>query len=158
LLTGTRVTEPAVALPAPTEGQDILADYASVGLTLRRHPLALLRPRLNRYDFRTAEQLKSLPHDTPVRVAGLVTGRQHPGTAKGVIFVTLEDETGQVNVVVWKSLSRKQRRPLLLSRLMRVDGRLERDLDSGVTHLIAENLEDYSALVGQLAARSRDFH
>jgi error-prone DNA polymerase len=91
-------------------------------------------------------------------VAGLVTGRQHPGTAKGVIFVTLEDETGQVNVVVWKSLSRKQRRPLLLSRLMRVDGRLERDLDSGVTHLIAENLEDYSALVGQLAARSRDFH
>jgi error-prone DNA polymerase len=158
LLAGTRVTEPAVALPAPTEGQDILADYASVGLTLRRHPLALLRPRLNRYDFRTAEQLKSLPHDTPVRVAGLVTGRQHPGTAKGVIFVTLEDETGQVNVVVWKSLSRKQRRPLLLSRLMRVDGRLERDLDSGVTHLIAENLEDYSALVGQLAARSRDFH
>jgi error-prone DNA polymerase len=158
VLDGAPVLESAATLAPPTEAQDILADYATTGLTLRRHPLALLRPRLQARDFVTARQLQALPDKTAVRVAGLVTCRQHPGTAKGVIFVTLEDETGQINIVVWKRLSRKQRRPLLGSRLMRVDGQLERDADSGVTHLIAENLEDYSALIGRLDVRSRDFH
>jgi error-prone DNA polymerase len=106
--------------------------------------------------MRTAEELKSTPSDTPVQVAGLVTCRQHPGTAKGVIFVTLEDETGQINVVVWESVSLKQRRPLLASRLLRVDGTLEREGD--VAHVIARRLTDYSALIGSLDARSRDFH
>jgi error-prone DNA polymerase len=156
LLAGAPVLESAPLLSAPTEAQDILADYATTGLTLRRHPLALLRPRLRARDFVTAEQLQGLPDKSPVRVAGLVTCRQHPGTARGVIFVTLEDETGQINVVVWKRLSQRQRRPLLASRLMRVDGLLERS--SGVVHLIAEHLEDYSAMVGSLEARSRDFH
>ena len=156
VLAHTTIVESAVDLPAPTEGQDIVADYASTGLTLRRHPLALLRPRLAELSMITAEALRHTPSGTPVHVTGLVTCRQHPGTAKGVIFVTLEDETGQINVVVWKRLSRKQRRPLLAARLLRVDGTLEREGD--VTHLIAEHLTDYSTLIGNLDVHSRDFH
>ncbi|MBI3527547.1 MAG: error-prone DNA polymerase [Betaproteobacteria bacterium] len=156
VLASAPIIESAIAFTAPTEAQDILADYASTGLTLRRHPLALLRPRLERHSFSTAEQLKNMPTNTPVRVAGLVTCRQHPGTAKGVIFVTLDDETGQINVVVWEKLSRKQRRPLLEARLLHVEGMLERAGE--VIHVIAENLEDRSVLIGNLDIRSRDFH
>jgi error-prone DNA polymerase len=156
VLAAAPILESAPALAAPTEGQDILADYASLGLTLGRHPLALLRPRLKELSMITAEELRHTPTGTAVHVAGLVTCRQHPGTAKGVIFVTLEDETGQINVVVWERLSQKQRRPLLGARLLGVDGILERE--SGVTHLIAERLTDHSALIGDLAAHSRDFH
>jgi len=156
LLEAATITETPICLPAPAEGQDILADYTSTGLTLRRHPLALLRPRLDQRSFVTAEQLRDMDTHTPVRVAGLVTCRQHPGTAKGVIFVTLEDETGQINVIVWERLSRKQRRPLLASRLLRVDGMLERE--GNVIHLIAEHLTDYSSLIGNLDIGSRDFH
>jgi error-prone DNA polymerase len=156
LLAAAPVIEPAIALLAPTEGQDILADYASLGLTLGRHPLALLRPRLKKLSMITAEELNNTPPGTPVHVAGLVTCRQHPGTAKGVIFVTLEDETGQINVVVWQRLSQKQRRPLLGARLLGVDGILQRE--SGVTHLVAQRLTDHSALIGDLASCSRDFH
>ena len=156
VLASAPIVESAPALAAPTEGQDILADYASLGLTLGRHPLALLRPRLKKLSMITAEELRNTPTGTPVHVAGLVTCRQHPGTAKGVIFVTLEDETGQINVVVWERLSQKQRRPLLGARLLGVDGILERE--SGVTHLIAEHLTDHSALIGDLDTHSRDFH
>jgi error-prone DNA polymerase len=143
-------------LPAPTEGQDILADYANTGLTLRRHPLALLRPRFKKLSMSSAEDLKTARAGTTVRVAGLVTCRQHPGTAKGVIFVTLEDETGQINVVVWQGVWLKQRRPLLVSKVLRVDGTLEREGE--IMHVIAHHLTDYSALVGDLQAHSRDFH
>jgi error-prone DNA polymerase len=156
LLASAPIIESRVGLTAPTEGQDILADYASIGLTLRRHPLALLRPRLNKLSMSTAEELKNTPTGKLVQVAGLVTCRQHPGTAKGVIFVTLEDETGQINVVVWERLSQKQRRPLLSARLLGVDGILERE--SGVIHVIAEHLTDHSALIGSLDVGSRDFH
>jgi error-prone DNA polymerase len=156
LLAAAAIIESGIVLASPAEGEDILADYASTGLSLRRHPLALLRPRLNKLSMSTAEALKTTPSGTPVKVAGLVTCRQHPGTAKGVIFVTLEDETGQINVVVWERLSRKQRRPLLASRLLRVAGTLERD--GAVIHVIAQDLADYSRLIGQLDARSRDFH
>lgn len=156
LLAGACIAESAIPLMPLTEAQDILADYESTGLTLRRHPLALLRPKLDKHSFSTAEQLRTMPTKTPVHVAGLVTCRQHPGTAKGVIFVTLEDETGQINVVVWKKLSRKQRRPLLGARLLHVEGMLER-VDE-VIHVIAENLVDRSAMIGNLNIRSRDFH
>jgi error-prone DNA polymerase len=156
LLAAASIAESGIALAAPSEGENILADYASTGLTLRRHPLALLRPRLKKLFMSTADDLKKTPSGTPVRVAGLVTCRQHPGTAKGVIFTTLEDETGQINVIVWERLSRKQRRPLLASRLLRVDGKLEREGE--VIHVIAEDLTDYSTLIGNLDARSRDFH
>ena len=156
LLAHATIVESAITLTAPTEAQEIIDDYVSTGLTLRRHPLALLRPRFAKHSFSTAEQLKHMPTNTPVHVVGLVTCRQHPGTAKGVIFVTLEDETGQINVVVWKRLSQKQRRPLLGARLLHVEGMLEREGD--VIHVIAEHLVDRSKLIGPLNASSRDFH
>ena len=156
VLASAAIVESAVDLPAPTEGQDIVADYASLGLTLRRHPLALLRPQLARLRMITAQELLQTPTGKPVRVAGLVTCRQRPGTASGVIFITLEDETGQINVVVWRGVSEKQRRPLLAASLLGVHGVLERE--GAVTHLIAGKLVDYSALLGNLVTHSRDFH
>ena len=156
LLAPATIVESAVDLPAPTEGQDIVADYASLGLTLRRHPLALLRPKLVRLHMISAQELLHTPMGKLVRVAGLVTCRQRPGTASGVIFITLEDETGQINVVVWRGVSEKQRRPLLAASLLGVHGVLERE--GAVTHLIAGKLMDYSALLGDLVTHSRDFH
>ncbi len=156
VLAPAAIVESAVDLPAPTEGQDIVADYASLGLTLRRHPLTLLRPKLARLRMITARELLHTPTGKLVRVAGLVTCRQRPGTASGVIFITLEDETGQINVVVWRGVSEKQRRPLLAASLLGVHGMLERE--GAVTHLIAGKLVDYSALLGDLVTHSRDFH
>jgi error-prone DNA polymerase len=148
------VEPPAPALCAPREGEDIIADYASLGLTLGRHPLALLRKRLK--GFRTAEELKNSLHGSSVQVAGLVTCRQRPDTTSGVIFVTLEDETGCVNVVVWSALAERQRAELLGSRLLGVRGSIERDGD--VVHVIARRLSDHSALIGALDAPARNFH
>ena len=156
LLREAPVDETPLALPAPGEGEDLLADYASLGLTLGRHPLALLRPRLGRMGCVTAEALRAFRGGRYVHAAGLVTGRQRPGTASGVVFVTLEDETGSVNVIVWRDLAESQRRELLKSRLMGVEGVLERE--GNVTHLIARRLFDHSALLGRMKARSRDFH
>jgi error-prone DNA polymerase len=150
---------PAERLPllaAPPEGEEIVADYASLGLTLGRHPLALLRSSLERRKLLNAKALHRIPHGTAARVAGLVTCRQRPDTASGVVFVTLEDETGCVNVVVWRHLVERQRAALLGARLLGVDGVVERDGD--VLHLVARRLLDYSALLGPLAAPSRDFH
>jgi error-prone DNA polymerase len=149
-----RETDPVLA--APTEGEDLVADYASLGLTLGRHPLALLRPRLARMRLATAAELRGLPHGRSARAAGIVVGRQRPDTASGVIFVTLEDETGSVNVIVWRDLADRQRRELLGSRLMGVHGTLEREGE--VVHLIAKRLVDHSELLGALQTSSRDFH
>jgi error-prone DNA polymerase len=143
-------------LIAPTEGQDIVADYASLGLTLGRHPLALLRGKLGSMKFSRSDQLRETPHGKAARAAGLVIGRQRPGTASGVIFVTLEDESGCINVVVWSSLAERQREALLGARLMGVQGVIERDGD--VVHLVARRLSDHSGLLGPLHAESRDFH
>ncbi|MEO8037271.1 MAG: error-prone DNA polymerase [Betaproteobacteria bacterium] len=145
-------------LPEPTEGETIVADYSSLGLTLGRHPLALLRPHLDRLRMFTATRLLTARHGQLVRAAGLVTCRQRPGTASGVIFVTLEDETGSTNVVVWRDLGERQRRPLLGARLLGVHGVLERDRTGDVTHLIAGKLVDLSHLLGRLTTHSRDFH
>jgi error-prone DNA polymerase len=143
-------------LEPPREGEEIVADYASLGLTLGRHPLALLRKRLDEMRLLKAEDLKSRPHGSPAQVAGLVTCRQRPDTASGVVFVTLEDETGCMNIVVWRNLVESQRRELLGARLMGVQGVVERDGD--VVHVVARRLSDHSALLGPLAAQSRDFH
>jgi len=143
-------------LEPPREGEEIVADYASLGLTLGRHPLALLRKQLDAMRLLRAEELKSRPHGSPAQVAGLVTCRQRPDTASGVVFVTLEDETGCMNIVVWRNLVENQRQELLGARLMGVQGVVERDGD--VVHLVARHLSDYSALLGPLAAHSRDFH
>jgi error-prone DNA polymerase len=139
-----------------TEGQNLVADYSSLGLTLGRHPLALLRDTLRAQRLVTAAELRSFPHGRLTRAAGLVTGRQRPGTVSGVTFVTLEDETGQINVVVWRDLADKQRRELLGSRLLAVYGVLERQGE--VTHLIAGHLKDLTPLLGDLVTQSRDFH
>jgi len=156
LLRDAPVFESRPALAAPTEGENLAADYASLGFTLGRHPLALLRPRLARLRFATAGEIHALPHGRRARAAGIVTGRQRPDTASGVVFITLEDETGYVNVVVWHNLGERQRRELLGSKLMGVEGVLERDGE--VVHLVARRLMDHSALLGRLATASRDFH
>ncbi len=155
ILRDAPVAEASPALAAPTEGENLVADYASVGLTLGRHPLALLRQRLERMRFASSEEIRLLPSGSPVRVAGIVTGRQRPGTASGTVFVTLEDETGCVNVIVWPHLIERQRRELLGSKLMGVEGTLEREGE--VVHLIARRLIDHSALLGRLEVESRDF-
>jgi error-prone DNA polymerase len=156
LLAGAPVAESRPALSPPTEGENLVADYASTGLTLGRHPLALLRSRLARMRYATAEELKRLPSGARARAAGIVTGRQRPGTASGTVFVTLEDESGAVNVIVWPHLIETQRRELLGSKLMGVDGTLEREGE--VMHLIARRLVDHSDLIRSLQVESRDFH
>jgi error-prone DNA polymerase len=143
-------------LTAPTEGQAIAADYASLGLTLGRHPLALLRERLRAAALVPAAELIAAGNGARVRTAGIVLMRQRPGTASGVTFLTLEDESGQVNVIVWERVGREQRRALLESRLLEVHGELQHQ--EGVTHLIAHRLIDRSPLLGELTTRSRDFH
>ncbi len=152
----TRAQEAQADLFPLTEGQDLVADYASLGLTLGRHPLALLRERLQHERIVTAEELRRLPHGRLARAAGLVLNRQRPGTASGVTFLTLEDETGQVNVVVWHDLAERQRRELLGARLLAVYGTLERQGE--VAHLIAGHLRDMTPLLGNLVTHSRDFH
>jgi error-prone DNA polymerase len=143
-------------LEAPTEGQRIVADYASVGLTLGRHPMALLRDRLARNRLLTASDLGCVAHGKIIRTAGIVLMRQRPQSANGVTFLTLEDESGQVNVIVWESVGTQQRRPLLESKLLEIQGELQRQ--EGITHVIARRLIDRSALLGELITRSRDFH
>jgi error-prone DNA polymerase len=144
-------------LLAPTEGSDILEDYRSVGLTLRRHPVALLRPRLSHVHVKTAEEINTKTvRGRRVRAAGIVTCRQHPVTAKGTTFVTLEDETGYVNAVVWESVALAHRKALVFSRFMIVIGKVERE--GSVVHLIAEKLIDETRLLGALSTSSRDFH
>ena len=140
----------------PSEGQNIVADYHSTGLTLGRHPLALLRPRLTRMKLVTAQALGQMAHGDITRAAGIVTCRQRPGTASGVVFVTLEDETGTINVVVWHRIVERQRRELLGARLMAVDGEVQRE--GSVIHLVARRLTDHTRLLGTLATASRDFH
>jgi error-prone DNA polymerase len=147
--------EDAVSLPKPTVGEDLLADYNSVGTTLGPHPLALLRGELKARRCRSSKELMDVEHGRPVSVAGLVTGRQRPGTASGVTFVTLEDEFGNVNVIVWRDLAERQRKVLVGSQLLKVDGRWEKEGE--VRHLIAGRLSDLSPLLDGISVRSRDF-
>jgi len=153
------VAERQVELLAPTEGQDIVADYNATGLTLRRHPLAPLRERLDGMKLWTARRIAEARHQQRVRTTGIVTCRQRPGTASGVTFVTLEDETGWINVVVWRATAERFRRELLGSTLLTVYGHVERvdAPDTAVIHLIASRLVDHSALLGGLVVDSHDF-
>jgi error-prone DNA polymerase len=152
----TSALEGRPLLTTPTEGQAIAADYASLGLTLGRHPLALLRERLRAAALVPAAELSAAGNGARVRTAGIVLMRQRPATASGVTFLTLEDESGQVNVIVWERVGREQRRALIESRLLEVHGELQHQ--EGVTHLIAHRLIDRSRLLGELTTRSRDFH
>jgi error-prone DNA polymerase len=156
LLAHAPVQESLALFEAPREAEEIVADYRSLGLTLGRHPLALLRKRLARMRVSTASELKAMKNGRPVRTAGIVTCRQRPGTAQGVIFVTIEDETGYTNVVVWNDLVERQRKELLGSRLLGVEGYMQ--IEGEVVHLVAKRLVDHSALLGRLLTESRDFH
>jgi len=156
LLPELRIAEGIPLLRSPREGENIVADYRSLGLSLRRHPLALLRQRLSREHVLTAAELKALPAGVTVKIAGLVITRQRPGSAAGVIFVTLEDETGYVNLIVWQQVAERQRGALIGSRLLQVTGTLQREGE--VMHVIAARLADRSRLLGQLVTASRDFH
>ena len=155
LLRGSLPSGETPDLPRPTEGEELAADYAALGLTLGRHPLALLRDRLARSGILSAAGLNELPHGRTACAAGLVITRQRPGTASGVTFLTLEDETGTVNVVVWRDLAEKQRKELFGSQLLAVSGKVERE--GRVVHLVARRLTDESRLIGALVTRSRDF-
>jgi error-prone DNA polymerase len=159
LFAGVAVREEMVNLAAPSEGEGIAADYRSLGLSLGRHPLALLRAKLTAKRYLTASALRASGNNAVVRCAGIVTCRQRPGTAGGVIFVTLEDETGFANVVVFKDLASRQRQILLGSRLLGVAGQLQREGkgEHAVVHLIAKRLFDHSELLGSLITASRSF-
>jgi len=142
-------------LGAPSEGNEIVADYRSVGLTLGRHPLQLLRPQLLANRLMPASTLRSYPNGRLARACGIVTVRQRPGTAKGVIFMTIEDETGNVNVIVWPALLERQRKEVLGASLLAVYGVWQREGE--VQHLVAHRLVDMSHLLGGLQSTSRDF-
>ena len=148
--------ERTVELPVPSVAEDLMADYQTLGTTLGPHPLTLLRSRLRALGCRSSRELQDVGHGDNIAMAGLVVGRQRPQTASGVTFVTLEDEHGMVNVVVWRDLAERQRRALVGAQLLKVSGRLEQE--NGVRHLIARRLEDVSPLLQGLDVRSRDFH
>lgn len=156
LLRDAPVDEDFLELPEAPEGEEIVFDYAATGLTLRRHPLALLRPLLAKQRLRTAAELQDCPNGRLVRYCGLVTLRQQPDTANGVIFVSLEDETGVVQVICWKSIKQAQRKELLESRLLAVYGTWQSEGE--LRSLVAGHLLDLTHLLGRLNTQSRDFH
>ena len=143
-------------LPAPSEIDEVLEDYAATGLSLQQHPIALLRLAGKLPRSIAAESLKEVRHKSPVRISGLVTLRQRPGTAAGVTFISLEDETGTANVVVWLATAQAQQQAFLTAQILQVDGILEREGD--VTHVIAGRLTDLSHELAAFASKSRDFH
>ena len=159
LLATTQFDEAPLALPAPTEAEDTIADYRSLGIPMGRHPLALLRRQLSRFQVVTAEVLRTYPHGRLARASGLVTHRQRPETASGVVFLTLEDDTGAVNVIVWPSHLERYRKEVLGGNLLTVYGTWQRDTHTGgqVMNLLAQRIVDHSHLLGGLATRSRDF-
>lgn len=156
LLREAPVHEQILLLPAAPEADEITIDYAATGLTLRRHPLALLRDELTRRRLHSAAALQGLDNGKPARACGLVTMRQQPETAKGTIFVSIEDETGSVNVVVWSSVRDQCRAALLQSQLLAVHGTWQ-NVD-GVCNLVAHHLENLTPLLQGLSIHSRNFH
>jgi error-prone DNA polymerase len=156
LFDGVDLTEQKIELHPPSEGENLIADYRHLGLTLRAHPLSLLRSHLAKRRFIPAAELKQSGNNAPIRTAGIVVGRQRPGTATGIVFVTLEDESGLTNVVVHPRLVERQRRELLAASLLGVYGQLQ--IEGEVVHLVAKRLVDLSSWLGRLETVSRDFH
>lgn len=145
----------SVDLAAAHLGEEILSDYQSQGLTLRPHPLSLLRKALSKERLLSAAEISNCQQGQIARACGIVVGRQRPGSASGVTFVTLEDETGNVNVIVWRDLAERQRKELVASRLLAVYGIVQRE--GMVVHLLAKRLVDKSERLGSLFIESRDF-
>lgn len=143
------------ALPAMSPLQEVLADYSVAGLTLREHPLQFLRPLLDQLGAARAIDLQTLAPGGAVKVAGLVLMRQRPSTAKGVTFVTLEDETGLANLIVWQNVWERYRRVAFTAGILLAHGQLQRE--AGVIHIVVSQLEDLSPRLADLQSRSRDF-
>ncbi|GAB4212451.1 MAG: error-prone DNA polymerase [Rhodoferax sp.] len=158
LLRDAPVPEAALTLACASQAEAVRLDYAALGLSLRAHPIHILRDQLSKMKYLQAVQLRACGPDQRVRVCGLVTLRQSPGTAKGVTFVTLEDETGHVNVIVWKALRERQRDQLLHARLMAVHGHWQCAPGSTAGHVIAGFLRDLTPLLDGLVSASRAFH
>ena len=145
-------------LPTPTEADDLRADYQNMGLTLGRHPLAMLRERED-YPFRdhqTADSLRGLRTRQIVNVSGIVTGRQRPSTASGVLFLTLEDETNNINVIIWKNIFERYRASAVQGNLLTIKGILEKK--DKIIHVIAKEISDASHFLEAFSLKSRDFH
>ncbi|MCG7531641.1 error-prone DNA polymerase [Psychrobium sp. MM17-31] len=154
-----KVTEPSVNndyISQPSERDNLLEDYQSIGLSLEHHPIALLERHNQLSRYTQVQNLHTIEHQKPVTVIGVVTGRQAPGTAAGVTFITLEDHTGSSNVIVWQATASAQKQAFLTSRILKVQGILEREGD--VCHIIAGKLTDLSHLLEQLNPKARHFH
>jgi error-prone DNA polymerase len=155
----TRPDLPRIALP-----EHVAEDYRTTSLSLKAHPVGFFRERLAKKGVRLNRDLASVPNGRRVRVAGLVLIRQRPGTAKGVTFLTLEDETGIANLVVWRDRFEAERRTVMTSRFLFVEGKVQ--CESDVIHVVAERFEDLSSWLGDLRGdaadallqKSRDFH
>lgn len=152
-----QLSDPITNLPSPSKSQTLVEDYKATNLSLCSHPITLLKEANLLPKYTQATQLDNKRHSSTVTVIGVVTCRQRPGTSKGVTFLTLEDDSGNINVVVWLATARAQKQAFLKANILKVSGILERG-DGGVTHIIAGKLEDLSHLVGELANRSRNFH
>lgn len=156
LLQGSFNADEELDLPAAPEGEEVIWDYAALGLTLRSHPLKLLRPRLAKLGYKNAEQLRDRPSGVKVHACGIVTVRQRPQTAKGTLFISLEDESGSVQVIVWPDVYAEHRSVVRAARLLAVHGIWQHE--NSVRHLIARSFDDLSPLLGRLGLeRSRDF-
>jgi error-prone DNA polymerase len=155
MLSVAKVEDETPELGAPSEAQDIAGDYRSMGLTLGRHPLELLRPQLLASKLMPTSTLQTYRSGRLARACGIVTMRQRPETAKGVIFITIEDETGNVNVIIWPKVFEQQRKEVLGASLLGVLGVWQ--CEGEVRHLVAQRLIDMSHLLGGLTAPSRNF-
>lgn len=156
LLRPAEIVEDLVELESPTEAENVVADYRYVGLTLGRHPLSFLREHLSKMRFIPSDVLAGFSDGQLARGCGIVTVRQRPSTAKGVVFITLEDEAGTVNVICWPTLVEQFRKEVMGAQLLGVYGVWQ--CESNVRHLVAKRLVDLSHLLGELDTRSRDFH
>ena len=147
------IQETAPSLPDEAAGQSVVMDYTATGLTLRQHPLALLRPALTKLGYHDTRRLNTARPGSSIRLPGIVLMRQRPGTAKGIVFVTLEDEFGIANLVIYTDVGERDRSALIGARLMLAEGRIEREADHSevpITHLICRKLIDRSDLLGTL--------
>jgi error-prone DNA polymerase len=147
--------EPAAQIVPMKPGREVVEDYRTAGLTLRRHPVAFLRQDLAARGIVRAAELSHLRDGRRVRVAGIVLVRQKPGSAKGIMFMTIEDETGHANLVIWPTVFAAQRRLILSSGMIACHGRLQRE--GSVIHVIAERLDDLSDMLRSVGARGEAF-
>ena len=153
------INEAAPLLPAEAAGQAVVQDYAATGLTLRQHPLALLRPALSKLGYHDTQRLNAARPGSSIRLPGIVLMRQRPGTAKGIVFITLEDEFGVANLVIYPTIGERDRAAMIGARLMVAEGRIERETEHAevpITHLICRKLIDRSDLLRQLSLSEND--